>query len=126
MHLESKSAICSAVRVQIDDAWYILILLRLPFGGSSCPPDFCLMSDVMCDVTNDLLACEEWNEDQVYSNLSDFVPPDEEMNDDIFFAQAKEMGGRVATRWGRCRKSWDEAHTHETLEICKDTGWHRA
>ena len=98
MHLESKSAVRSAVRVNIDDAWYVLISLRLPFGGSSCPPDFCLMSDVMCDVTNDLLACEEWNENHVYSNLSDFVPPDEEMNDDIFFAQAEEMAVPVPTK----------------------------
>ena len=91
MHLEAKSAVRSAVRVKINGEWYVLISLRLPFGGSSCPPDFCLMSDIVCDVTNDLLQCENWNESKVHSLLSDFVPPDEELNEDIPLAQAEDI-----------------------------------
>ena len=97
MHLEAKSALRSAVRVKFEEAWYVLISLRLPFGGSSCPPDFCLMSDIVCDVTNDLLLCKNWNESKVYSKLSNFVPPDEEMDEDIPFASAESLAVPVPT-----------------------------
>ena len=91
MHLRANSARKSAVRVKIKGKWYILITLRLPFGGSSCPPDFCLMSDIICDVTNDLLLCENWDETKTRSILSDFVPDDELLDDNIPFAQAEDL-----------------------------------
>ena len=53
------------------------------------------MSDVICDVTNDLLSCEEWDESRVFSNLSDFVPPDEEMTDIIPFAEVEDLDGKT-------------------------------
>ena len=98
MHLESKSALRSAVRVKMNGVWYVLISLRLPFGGSSCPPDFCLMSDVICDVTNDLLLCKEWDESKVFSDLSNFVPPDEIMDDDVPFAKAESLAVPVPVK----------------------------
>ena len=98
MHLEAKSALRSAVRVKMKETWYVLVSLRLPFGGSSCPPDFCLMSDIICDVTNDLLLCDEWNEEEVYSTLSNFIPPDEEMDPSIPFGTADDLAVPVPVK----------------------------
>ena len=47
MHLASRSAKKSAIKVKIGDDYYIIICLRLPFGGASCPADFCLVSDII-------------------------------------------------------------------------------
>ena len=95
MHLHSKSALRSAVRVRIKENWYILISTRLPFGGSSCPPDFCLLSDIMCDTMNDVLLCEEWDETKVSSKFSDFIPEDEEIDDNIPFGKAENMAIKI-------------------------------
>lgn len=56
------------------------------------------MSDIVCDVTNDLLLCKNWNESKVYSKLSNFVPPDEEMDEDISFASAESLAVPVPTK----------------------------
>ena len=56
------------------------------------------MSDVVCDVTNDLLRCKDWDEAKVYSPLSDFVPPNEVMSDDIPFAQAEDLAVPVPAK----------------------------
>ena len=58
-HLNGQSTVKSAVRIKIDGIWYLLISLRMPFGGSPCPNHFCLISDIICDTINDLLNCEE-------------------------------------------------------------------
>ena len=62
MQLAAKSALRSDTQIKINGIWYIILSLRLPFGGSSCPADFCLMSDIITDTINDLLACPDWNE----------------------------------------------------------------
>ena len=58
MHLDEAKSVRLAVRVKIKEKWYISISTRLPFGGSPCPNDFCLASDIIIDTINDLLECE--------------------------------------------------------------------
>ena len=66
MHLNSITAYKSAVRVKIRGKSHIFISARLPFGGSPCPNDFCLLSDMITDTINDLLGRENWNHKEVH------------------------------------------------------------
>ena len=52
----------------------ILISLRKPFGGAPCPSEFAVIAGVITDTINDLLECEQWDHDKVYSDLADKVP----------------------------------------------------
>ena len=61
VHLSDGMAFKTAVQLTIANVNYILLSLRLPFGGSPCPPELCLISDVMTDIINDLLACVHWD-----------------------------------------------------------------
>ena len=91
MHINAKTALKSAVRIKIDGVWYLLISLRMPFGGSPCPNHFCLISDIICDTINDLLSCEEWDYKQVCSEWAKIIPQEKSLNGKISFAQAREM-----------------------------------
>ena len=44
MNIQANSSLQPEVRVNMNERWYILLSLRLPFGGTSCPPIF--LSDV--------------------------------------------------------------------------------
>ena len=43
MHMNADTAIQAGVQLSIDGKDYLLISLRLPFGGSPCPSEFCLL-----------------------------------------------------------------------------------
>ena len=122
MHLQAKSALRSAVRVRIDGIWYILISTRLPFRGSPCPPDFCLLSDMICDTINDLLLCEDWDETKVYSEFSDFVPPDEELDESIPFGKAESL----AIDLPQNDKGYFDVYIDDFLGITVDIGNNKA
>lgn len=91
MHLREQTAKRSAVRIAINDITYVLISLRLPFGGAPCPSDFCTVSDIVTDCINDLLDSKDWDESKVCSDFVKFIPPPEILAADIPFAQARDM-----------------------------------
>ena len=91
LHLRASSALKSAVRVKMNKIWYIILSLRITFGGTSGPADFCLFSDILCDTINDLLACKPWDEKQICSDFIKNIPPAENMNNNIPFAKASEL-----------------------------------
>ena len=91
MHLNAKTAFNSAIRIKVKGKWYIFISARLPFGGSPCPNDFCLLSDIITDTINDLLACEDWNHQLVCSDYIDKIPKAKRLNKEVPFAQAREL-----------------------------------
>ena len=91
MHIDSPSAFASAVRVKLKQTWYILLSMRLPFGGSSCPREFCILSDLLADLINDLLSCKEWDETKIRSNYVTKIPAPVEMDQAIPFARSREL-----------------------------------
>ena len=58
LHLTNLIALRSAVRVKLNEFYYILISLSQPFGGASCPSEFVVIADVITDTINDLLECK--------------------------------------------------------------------
>jgi hypothetical protein len=54
-----------------------LVSLRLTFGGSPCPNEFCVVSDICADLANDLMRCPDWSPDVTHSpHASLLKPPD--------------------------------------------------
>ena len=47
------------VRVQLRKIWYVVILLRMPFGGSPCPSEFAVVTYLTLNTINDLLIVEQ-------------------------------------------------------------------
>ena len=91
MNVNAESAIKSAVKVKINGKFYVFISTRLPFGGSSCPNDFCLLSDLMTDTINDLLECKSWNHELVHSDYYGKIPEANPIKQKVAFAQAREL-----------------------------------
>ena len=91
IHINAITAKRSAVRVKLDSIWYIIISARLPFGGSPCPNDFCLVSDVVTDTINDLLACNDWNHEEVHSDYFSKIPQAKSLDPSIKFAQSRDL-----------------------------------
>ena len=95
MHMHSDTAVKTAVQIMIDNTIFLLISLRLPFGGLPCPSEFCLLSDMITDAINDLLADSSWNPFDVHSDYVKHIPPPNPLPDDIPFAAAKELSVHI-------------------------------
>ncbi len=91
LHLNAHTAFQSAVRVNIDGHWYIIISLRMPFGGAPCPSEFVLAADLIADTINDLLDDKKWNHKDTYFNMIHSIPNPIPLPDDIPYAEAREM-----------------------------------
>ena len=91
MHLDALTAVRAAVRVKLNGSWFILTSTRLPFGGSPCPNDFSLASDMITDAVNDLLCSKDWDHKKVVSDFVKSVPAPKPLDEDIPFAQAREL-----------------------------------
>ena len=91
MHLNERTALQTSVRVKLNGKFYILVSLRLPFGGSPCPSDFCLISDIITDTINDLLACTSWDPEVVWSEYVKNIPMPRPLPSDIPYAPARSL-----------------------------------
>ena len=90
IHLNANTSFQTAVQIEIEGVKYILLALRLPFGGSPCPSEFCLVSDVITDIINDLLACEHWDPYWMHSKFVKSIPGPRPLPADVPFAPALE------------------------------------
>ena len=95
MHLHGSTAVQAAVQLELQKEKFILIPLRLPFGGSQCPSDFCLFSDVMTDSINDLMTCKAWDPFNTCSEYISKIPAPSKLPDDIPFEQAREFSIKI-------------------------------
>ena len=89
VHLNAAMAFQTAVQLEIEGVKYILLSLRLPFGGSPCPSVFCLISDVITDTINDLLISDDWDPAVVHSDYVTKVPQPIQLSPTVPFASAK-------------------------------------
>ena len=78
-----SAAACSTV---IDDIG--LISLRLTFGGSPCPFKWCPMAEIITDLANDLLDCDDWDVAEIHSPHFNSIPEPKILPDSIPFGTA--------------------------------------
>ena len=95
MHMHANTAVKTAVQMKIHNIVLLLISLRLPFGGSPCPSEFCLFSDMITDAINDLLADTSWNPAKLHSEYIKYIPPPNPLPPHIPFAEAKELSVKI-------------------------------
>ena len=90
-HLRASTAIKSAVVIKMNTVKYLLISLRMLFGGSPCPSDFSLAADIITDTINDLMICREWDPKIVHSQYIRQVPEKIALGNEVQFASARAM-----------------------------------
>ena len=91
MHLHVDTVLKTGVQIEMENTKYLLLSLRLPFGGSPCPSEFCLLSDLLTDTINDLMSCEDWEPSELHSNYLLKIPKPTSLPEAVPFAQAKDV-----------------------------------
>jgi hypothetical protein len=81
---------------------FALLSLRLTFGGSSCPNEFCLFSEMCTDLANDILHCKDWDPSKLCSPHSEKIPDPILQPDELEFTPAKSLDVSIPLdTWGR-------------------------
>ena len=81
---------------------YALFLRCLPFGGSHCPNLWCVVSEFVTNLTNDLLTYADWDENILFSPHVRKLSPPTLLSDSIPFHNAKPADAKVhVSREGR-------------------------
>ena len=91
LHLKATTSITSAVAIEFHGEKFILIPLRLPFGGAPCPSDFCVVSDVITDTINDLMKNPAWDPATVHSEYVTKIPRAIASDPSIPFAPGRQL-----------------------------------
>jgi hypothetical protein len=90
VHLNAATASQCMSQIKHPDHPHIVLLpLRLTFGGSACPSEWCVVSELITDLANRILNHEHWHTDIVRPSLADKVPPTEVLSNEIPFAQGR-------------------------------------
>jgi hypothetical protein len=81
---------------------FALPSLRLTFGGSPCPNEFCAFSELCTDLANDLLHAPDWDPRTTSSPHSILLKSPLLLDDSVEFAQAKALDVELPDDdWGR-------------------------
>ncbi|EED86556.1 predicted protein [Thalassiosira pseudonana CCMP1335] len=78
----------SSVPSPLNTKEIAVIMSRLPFGSLPAPAEFSQLSDVIFDLANDLITCEEWDPYKHPAPLATHIPPTKRIKDSIPFANA--------------------------------------
>jgi hypothetical protein len=74
------------------------IVVWLCFGGSSCPPSWCSVGELIVDLANDLLQNKAFKEDSIISRYFSKIMQPEYLPNEIKFGVAKETMMSPPTR----------------------------
>jgi hypothetical protein len=50
------------------------LALRLTFGGSPNPPTWCMVSEMVTELTNEICQCEEWDPVELHNPVQAVAP----------------------------------------------------
>eukprot|EP00979_Chaetoceros_neogracilis_P013087 scaffold3660_cov246-Chaetoceros_neogracile.AAC.3 len=90
-HLFSKAAAQSLTQMIKDGVMFLLLSLRLTFGGSPGPSEWSCIAEAIIDLANALLSCEEWNPDKIFSPAQANIPKPEILDDDLPLKPARSL-----------------------------------
>ena len=76
---------------QLPDNDLAIITLWLTFGGAPCPFKWGIMSELICDLANKLLKCDEWDPRTLHATVQADIPTSEYLGDDVPFAIRREL-----------------------------------
>ena len=100
LHVKASIAVKSIAIWFLDKMWeggyqksedqIAVMLTRLPFGSSPAPAEFCVTSETVFDLSNDLLYCEKWDPSILPSPYANLLPEPTRLSEDIPFGKAEE------------------------------------
>ena len=91
IHMHPKSAFKVGVQAKLDGVSYLIISLRLPFGGKPCSSEFCILSDIIADTINDVMVDKSWDPMKIHSKFVSKIPRPQKLASSIPFAKAEEV-----------------------------------
>ena len=91
---------------------FLLIAIRLTFGGKPCPFEWCSIAEPICDLANDLIECEDWDTYNIQSPAFKEIPSTTVLPDHVPFALARALIVNVPLhRYGKCDEFIDDIVT---------------
>jgi hypothetical protein len=91
MHLNAETATHCLAQTNIDGNDYVLLPLRLSFGGSACPAEWCIASEITTDLANRILNHHHWNPDNLKAKQGNQIPGTKLLDPKVPFRKAKTM-----------------------------------
>ncbi len=73
----------------VDDIAFVM--LRMTFGGSANPPTWCSFSEMVTDLSNEIVLANDWDPKQVFSPLRMVVPTPRLLPDTVPFGSAADL-----------------------------------
>ena len=86
----AHSAEAASQTISVHDKLAYLSL-RLTFGGSPNPPTWCLFSEIVTDLANEISQCKEWDPVELHSPAQPNVPTPKRLPDDVPVAESRRM-----------------------------------
>ena len=65
--------------------------LRLTFGGSPNPPTWCLFSEIVTDLANEISQCAEWDPNELRSPVQPTTPEPKRLSEDVPLATCRRL-----------------------------------
>ena len=90
-HTNGKAAAKSLMWIMIGGIKLLIMCLRLTFGGSPCPSEWTSISEPVTDLANAILKCNDWDPDELSSDMVAMYPPTKLLPDSIPFAPAQSV-----------------------------------
>jgi hypothetical protein len=90
-HTNGKAAAKSLMWIMIGGIKFLIMCLRLTFGGSPCPSEWTSISEPITDLANAILKCSDWDPEELSSNMVEMYPPIVLLPDDLPFAPARSF-----------------------------------
>jgi hypothetical protein len=90
-HLSAETAAQCMSSIEVNGTTFVMLNLRLTFGGSACPSEWCIMSETITDLANKILNHEDWDPHSIAPQIVKKVPQTELLEEGIRFEKAKPL-----------------------------------